>query len=82
MLSVAHELPTCIGETEYTTARSMRALQLCIELDCALQNVVDGAITIAFYFVIGYAFASNSGNQFIGTEVRRCTPCCFCGLGW
>lgn len=34
-----------------------------------MQNVVDGAITIAMYFIVGFAFASNSGSPFIGTEV-------------
>jgi ammonia channel protein AmtB len=35
-----------------------------------MQNVVDTTITIALYFVVGFAFAGNSGNGFIGTQVR------------
>ena len=40
-------------------------------VDC-VQNVVDSAISIAMYFLIGYALAGDSGNVFSGNEVRSC----------
>ena len=41
-----------------------------VQSAAAMQNVVDNAISIAMYFIIGFALSSSTGNAFLGTEVR------------